>query len=153
MNEGKEYSRTDATESEYTDIRPDPEETGKWVSVLVVLVGVWLIAEAFLMKPVIAGLSGDIAVAVALVALGGYNYVRRSDGWLGSVAVGAIITFLGIWLVTAAFINGSMSGVVAIETGSEFWSDIVTGLITTSVGAYSAYKALGTNESTEAAPT
>lgn len=142
----------DQTETERSDIKPDPPDAVKWVSAIVALVGVWLLGEAYLLEPIFAGISSDSVVGVALLALGGYNYIRRSGEWFGSVGVSALVILLGVWLVASPFLGGQPDGPLALADNPEFWSDVVTGLVTVTLGIYSLSHATGTTETTDAAP-
>jgi|AntRauTorcE11898_2_1112593.scaffolds.fasta_scaffold58422_1 hypothetical protein len=145
MSDSDAYDRDDRAatrDDQYDDdgeIRTNPRESGKWISALVALIGAWLLVQAFLLEPVAGNFWSDVIVGVALIALGGYNYYRRSDERHGSVAVGAFIALLGLWMIATPFVLGSTEGTAAVESDIEFWNDIVVGLATFLLGTYSAY--------------
>ncbi|MFC7197529.1 SPW repeat protein [Halosimplex aquaticum] len=112
-----------------------------------------MLAQSFLLDPIAGNFWSDVIVGAALVVLGGYNYYRRANEKLGSVGVGAFVALLGLWLIATPFILGSTEGTAAVETDIEFWNDIVVGLLTFLLGAYSAYEARDTDVATPAART
>ena len=131
-----DYDDDTVVEEEYetVDYDENPSERGKWLSGVIALGGVWLVVAPFLFEMFAANFWNDILVGLALVALGGYNYYRRSNEELGSTAAAALAALLGLWLVVAPFVFGVTSVV-------GFWSDIIVGLLALLLGAYSAYEA------------
>jgi len=143
MSDSDAYDRQEPREDDYDERRVgrNPREAGKWISAFVAVLGLWLVAQAYMLNPIAGNFWSDVIVGVALIALGGYNYYRRSDEGLGSVAVGAFVALLGLWLIATPFILGSTDGAGAVETDAEFWNDVVTGTVVFILGAYSAYQA------------
>ena len=148
MSDSDTYDRNEEfdRDEEYdaTDVDTNPGERGKWVSALVALVGLWLVVEPFLFEITTANFWNDVIIGLALIALGAYNYYRRADERLGSVAVGVFVALLGLWMIAAPFVFGTDAG-VAEATGVGFWNDIVVGALTLILGAYSAYEARDTD--------
>ena len=142
MSDSDAYDRNE--EYDTTDIDTNPAERGKWVSALVALIGLWLIVEPFLFEMNAANFWNDIIIGVALVVLGAYNYYRRADERLGSVAVGVFVALLGLWMIAAPFVFGTDLGVTE-ATGLAFWNDVVVGALVLILGAYSAYEARDTD--------
>lgn len=142
MNDSDASDRTEAYDA--TDVDTNPAERGKWVSVLVALLGLWLIAEPLLLEMTAANFWNDVVVGLALIVLGGYNYYRRADERLGSVAVGVFVALLGLWLIAAPFVFGVDTGATE-ATGLAFWNDVVVGALVLILGAYSAYEARDTD--------
>ena len=138
----EEYDRDE--EYDARDVDTNPAERGKWVSALVALLGLWMVVEPFLFEMTAANFWNDIIIGLALIALGAYNYYRRADERLGSVAVGVFVALLGLWLIAAPFILGIDAG-VSEATGATFWNDIVAGALALILGAYSAYEARDTD--------
>ncbi|WP_436927993.1 SPW repeat protein [Halosimplex amylolyticum] len=155
MSESDAYDQDEYREDDYDEREVDtnPTESGKWISLLVALLGLWMLAQSFLLDPIAGNFWSDVIVGAALVVLGGYNYYRRANDQLGSVGVGAFVALLGLWLIATPFILGSTEGTAAVETDIEFWNDIVVGLLTFLLGAYSAYEARDTDVATPAART
>ncbi|WP_415383503.1 SPW repeat protein [Halosimplex sp. TS25] len=155
MSESDAYDQDEYREDDYDEREVDtnPTESGKWISLLVALLGLWMLAQSFLLDPIAGNFWSDIIVGAALVVLGGYNYYRRANEQLGSVGVGAFVALLGLWLIATPFILGSTEGTAAVETDIEFWNDIIVGLLTFLLGAYSAYEARDTDVATPAART
>lgn len=139
MDDSNAYERevTHEDDHETRADTPNPSERGKWISALVALLGLWLVVQTFLLDPVVGNLWSDLIVGTALVVLGGYDYYRRANERLGSVAVGAFVALLGLWLVVTPFVLGSTGADGGFETDIEFWNDVVVGLITLLLGAYS----------------
>lgn len=138
---GSEFDERRADPDQTADYGPNRSERGKWMSGLVVLAGLWLILEPFLMEEMLVGnLWNDVIVGVALVALGGYNYYRRTNEQFGSTAVAGLVALLGLWLIVSPFVYGD-AGAADATSDFGFWNDVVVGLIVFGLGAYSAYEA------------
>lgn len=155
MSDSDAYDQTDYTEDEYDarDTARYPTERGKWLSVVVALLGLWMLVQAAFLEPVAANYWSDVIVGLGLIALGGYNYYRRANERIGSVAVGAFVALLGLWLVVSPFLLGSGQEIAAGEElamDAEFWNDVLVGLAVLALGAYSAYEARQTEAATPA---
>lgn len=122
---------------------PNPRESGKWISALIALLGLWMIGEALLLDLAMGQFWNDILVGALLLAAGGYNYTQRADEEAGSIAAAGLTALLGIWLIAAPFVLGAGAEGAAVETMNDFgfWNDVVVGLLALVLGAYSAYKA------------
>ena len=155
MSDSDSYERQDQADDYDRDhaVERNPAERGKWISALVALLGLWLVAEAYLLDPVAGNFWSDMIVGVALIALGGYNFYRRANERIGSVGVGVFVALLGLWLIVTPFILGSTEGTAAVEFNIEFWNDVIVGLLVFLLGAYSAYEARETDAATPAART
>jgi len=155
MSDSEVYDQQEHREDDHDrrEVDTNPTEAGKWVSVVVALLGLWMLAESFVLNPIAGNFWSDLIVGAALVVLGGYNYYRRANEQLGSVAVGAFVALLGLWLIATPFVFGSTEGFAAVELDIEFWNDIVVGLLVFVLGAYSAYEARETDVATPAAQT
>ena len=123
------------------DYDPNPTERGKGLSAIVALLGLWMIVESILFDLVAAQFWNDLIVGVLLLAVGGYNYYRRADEDLGSVAAASVAAVLGLWLIAAPFLFGADVGFTEAANDLAFWNDIVVGLLALALGAYSAYAA------------
>lgn len=147
------YDDDEYTERERvdTEVDPNPSEQGKWVSMVVALLGLWLLVEAVVFDLSAANFWNDVIIGVALIVLGGYNYYRRADERFGSVSVGAFVALLGLWLLAAPFV---LTPDVAVEmTLVDVWNDVIVGLLVLVLGAYSAYQARRDAEVSRAART
>jgi uncharacterized membrane protein YiaA len=155
MSDSDSYERQDQADDYDRDhaVERNPVERGKWISALVALLGLWLVAEAYLLDPVAGNFWSDMIVGVALIALGGYNFYRRANERIGSVGVGVFVALLGLWLIVTPFILGSTEPGAGVEFDIEFWNDVVVGLLVFLLGAYSAYEARETEAVTPAART
>jgi len=133
-----DVGQTDAQRTDEYD--PNPRERGKWISAIIAVLGLWMIAQAALVDLVATQFWNDVIVGLLLLAVGGYNYYRRSDEKLGNMAAAVLAALLGLWLVASPFMFGAQTfGSEAVnEIG--FWNDIVVGLLALGLGAYSAYK-------------
>jgi uncharacterized membrane protein YiaA len=143
MSDSDTYDPQTPREDDYeaANVDTNPRESGKWISAIIALLGLWLVVEAYLFNPVGGNYWSDMIVGVALIALGAYNYNRRANARLGSVGVGAFVALLGLWLIATPFFFGSTEGFAAVEFDIAFWNDIVVGVIVFLLGAYSAYEA------------
>jgi thiol:disulfide interchange protein len=136
-NTDTEYDRNEDA-GEYD---PNPGERGKWISGVIALLGLWMLAEALLFDIVPGQFWNDIIVGALLLAVGGYNYYRRSDEEIGSVGAAAVAALVGLWLIAAPFVFGAEGGATETTNALAFWNDIVVGLLALGLGAYSAYEA------------
>jgi len=155
MSDSDTHARGEHREDDYERraVGTDPTAAGKWVSVLVALLGTWVLVESTFLKPFGGNLWSDVVLGATLVALGGYNYYRRDSEQLGSVGVGAFVALLGLWLVATPFVLGSAEGVGAVEPTVALWTDVVVGLTVFVLGAYSTYEARDTDVVTPAVRT
>ena len=119
----------------------NPSEQGKWLSAIIALLGLWMIVEALWFDVVAAQFWNDVIVGALLLAVGGYNYYRRADEEIGSVAAASVAALLGLWLIAAPFLFGADAGFTEAVNDLAFWNDIVVGLLALALGAYSAYQA------------
>lgn len=127
--------------TEYDEVDENPGERGKWISGIIGLAGVWLLIEAFWFELLPANFWNDVVVGVLLIALGGYNYYRRSNEELANTAAAALSALLGLWLVVSPWVYGVEIGGAELATQMGFWNDVVVGLIVLVLGAYSVYEA------------
>ena len=123
------------------DYDSNPTERGKGLSAVIAILGIWMVVEAFWFDLVAAQFWNDVLVGVLLLAVGGYNYYRRADEELGSVAAASVAALAGLWLIAAPFLFGADVGLTETTNNLAFWNDIVVGLIALVLGAYSAYTA------------
>lgn len=136
--------RTAADSDEPSDRRRDfarnPNESGKWVSALIALVGLWLLLETLLFDLAQAEMWNEVLVGLLLLAVGGYNYYRQSEGRYGSAGAAAVAALLGLWLIVTPFVFNTVFSLTPVDENLPVWSDIVSGLLALGFGAYSAYR-------------
>jgi len=82
----------------------------------------------------------DVFVGALLLAVGAYNYSRRSDERPGNLAAAILVSFLGLWLVVAPFLFGPDIQFVGTATDLGFWNDVVVGLVAIALGGVSVYE-------------
>lgn len=127
----------------------NPGEQGKWISALIALAGLWLIGEAvfvdlLLEQSTMLGIEdfwNDLIVGIALTALGGYNYSRRSNETLGSTGAAGLAALLGLWLIISPFVLGIRVNIFEFMSELGFWHDAIVGFSVFVISVYSAYKA------------
>lgn len=130
--------------------RPNPNESGKTISAIVGVLGLWMIIQALLLDIVATQFWNDVAVGVVLLVAGGYNYYRRSNKKTGSVAAALVAAIAGLWLIAAPFMFGADFGFTEATNDLAFWNDIIVGLLALALGAYSAYEARDERQEAEA---
>lgn len=113
----------------------NPHMDGRWVSVIVALLGLWLIVETVWTDPAVL-FWNDLITGGLLVGLGSYNYSRRAAKRVGSFGVAALTALLGLWLIVSPF---ALSPTVD-SAGVAFWNNILIGAIAVALGGYSAYE-------------
>lgn len=119
---------------------PNPDEDRKWVSAVIALLGLWMVVQAVLVDLVATQFWNDVLVGALLLAVGGYNYSRRTDEEFGNLAAAIVATILGLWLIASPFIFGADGGFTEATNDLGFWNDIIVGLLAAALGAYSAYE-------------
>lgn len=119
---------------------PNPDESGKWISAIIAVLGLWLIVEALLFDLVATQFWNDVLVGVLLFAVGAYNYSKRANEQLGSIPAAILAALLGLWLIATPFLFGADIGLTETANELGFWNDIIAGLIAFVLGAYSAYE-------------
>lgn len=134
---------TNEPTTDRTGYDPNPTESGKWISAIIAVLGAWMIVQVVLFDIAVTQFWNDVLVGVLLLAVGGYNYYRRMNEEMGSVAAAAVAALLGLWLLAAPFVIGPDAGVTETTNAFAFWNDIVVGLLALVLGAYSAYEARG----------
>ncbi|WP_306057447.1 SPW repeat domain-containing protein [Natronococcus wangiae] len=107
-------------------------DTMQWVSAIVALAGLGLVAYPFMFEATEAAIWNDTMIGTAVFLLAGYNFYRLTKDRLASVAVASLATLLGLWaLVSPAVIEMGSSELAMTTAGG--------GLIITALSAYSAY--------------
>jgi len=126
----------------------NPHERGKWISALIAVLGLWMIAQALGLDLTASQFWNDVLVGGLLIGVGGYNYSRRADERFGNTAVAMIAVAVGVWLMAAPFVLGAEAGLTETTNELGFYNDIIVGLLAAGLGAYSAYQAREHQEDT-----
>ena len=136
-----ETDRTTETDRRRNTLNTD---TMKWVSAIVALAGLGLVAYPFMFEATGAAFWNDIIVGTAIFLLAGYNFVRLRRNQLASVGGASLTMLLGLWaLVSPAVMEMGSVELAATTAGG--------GLVTAILSAYSAY-ANRRADTSEAAP-
>ena len=133
-------NRNDNRTVDRDEHKTNPDESGKGLSALIALLGAWMVIQAVLLDIAATQFWSDVLVGVLLLAVGGYNYSRRTDKEAGSVAAAMVAALLGLWLIASPFVLGAGTGAAETVNDLAFWNDVVVGLVALVLGAYSAYK-------------
>jgi drug/metabolite transporter (DMT)-like permease len=133
---------------ERADHGANPSESGKWISALIALLGLWMAVQAIGVELTAAQFWNDILVGALLIGVGGYNYSQRASERFGNTAVALIAVAAGLWLIAAPFVLGADTGFTETTNVFGFYNDLVVGLLAVILGAYSAYKARDHQEDT-----
>ena len=124
-----EAERTTETDRRQNTLNTD---TMQWVSAIVALAGLGLVAYPFMFEATEAAIWNDTLVGTAIFLLAGYNFYRLSKDRLANVGVASLATLLGLWaLVSPAIIEMGSSELAATTAAG--------GLIAAALSAYNAY--------------
>ncbi len=124
-----ETNRTTETDRRNNTLDTD---TMQWVSAIVALAGLGLVAYPFMFEATEAAIWNDTLTGTAIFLLAGYNFVRLSRDRLASVGVASLTTLLGLWALVSPAVIEMGSGVLTTTTAAG-------GLITAALSAYNAY--------------
>ncbi|MBZ6494957.1 SPW repeat domain-containing protein [Natrinema longum] len=117
------------TRTDYNSLNTDAMQ---WVSALVALIGLSLVALPFLFQSTDAAVWNDTLTGTAIFLLAGYNFYRLSRDRLASVGVASLAVVLGLWaLVSPSVIE---MGSTQLATGTA-----ISGLLVALLSAYNAY--------------
>ena len=124
---------TTATNAETTRNRNTLNtDTMQWLSALVGLIGLYLVASPFIFEATDQAIWNDTLVGTAIFLTAGYNFYRLSKDRLASVGVASLTMLLGLWaLVSPAVIEMGSS---QLATGTA-----ISGLVVALLSAYNAY--------------
>lgn len=125
---------------EHVDHDPNPDESGKWLSALIAVLGLWMIIQALGVELTAAQFWNDVLIGALLIAVGGYNYSRQSNERFANTAVALIAVAAGLWLIAAPFMLGADTGLTETTNEFGFYNDIIVGMLAVGLGAYSAYQ-------------
>lgn len=107
-------------------------DTMQWVSAIVALAGLGLVAYPFMFESTGAALWNDAIVGTAIFLVASYNFVRLSQDRLASVAAASLATLLGLWALISPAVIEMGSSELATTTAAG-------GLIVAVLSAYNAY--------------
>ncbi|GAB7017167.1 SPW repeat protein [Halostagnicola bangensis] len=107
-------------------------DTMQWVSALIALLGLYLVASPFIFEATEAAIWNDTLVGTAIFLLGGYNFYRMSRDRLASVGVASLTVLLGLWAVILPYLIEMGSNELATGT-------TITGVLVVALAAYNAY--------------
>ncbi|MDF9747904.1 SPW repeat domain-containing protein [Natrinema salsiterrestre] len=107
-------------------------DTMQWVSAIVALAGLGLVAYPFIFESTEAAIWNDTLTGTAIFLLSGYNFVRLSRDRLASVGVASLATLLGLWALVSPAVIEMGSSELAMATAAG-------GLIAAALSAYNAY--------------
>ena len=124
-----EVDRTAETDRRRNTLDTD---TMKWVSAIVALAGLGLVAYPFMFEATEAAFWNDIIAGTAVFLLAAYNFVRLSRDRLASVGVASLTALLGLWALASPAVMEMGSDELAMTTAAG-------GLVTAALSAYSAY--------------
>lgn len=104
----------------------------KWVSALVALAGLGLVAAPFIFESTDAATWNDTLTGTAIFFAAGYNFYRLSKDHLASVGAAFLAALLGIWALVSPY---------AFEMGSDELARTTMGLglVIAALSAYSTY--------------
>ena len=117
--------RTDETDQLNTD-------TMQWLSALIALVGLYIVASPFLFEATEAAIWNNTLVGTGIFLLGGYNFYRLSKDRLASTAIASLAVLLGLWTLASPFFIEMGSNELATGTA-------ISGAIVAGLAAYNAY--------------
>lgn len=124
-----ETDRTTETDRHRNTLNTD---TMQWVSAIVALAGLGLVAYPFIFESTDAAVWNDTLVGTAIFLLAAYNFVRLSRDRLASVGVASLATLLGLWALVSPAVIEMGSDELATATAAG-------GLIVAVLSAYNAY--------------
>lgn len=104
----------------------------QWVSAIVALAGLGLVAYPFMFEATEAATWNDTLVGTAIFLLAGYNFYRLSKDRLASVGIASLATLLGLWALVSPAVIEMGSNELAMTTAAG-------GLIVAALSAYNAY--------------
>ncbi|WP_323171808.1 SPW repeat protein [Natrialba sp. PRR66] len=104
----------------------------QWLSALVALVGLWLVASPFLLESTDAAIWNDTLVGTAIFLLAGYNFYRLTRDRLANVSLASLTVLLGVWIAISPAVIEMGSSELATST-------TLSGIVVAALSAYSAY--------------
>lgn len=125
-------SDTDRTRSTHTERDTVNTDMMRWISAIVALAGLGLVAYPFMFESTDAATWNDVITGSAIFVLAAYNFYRLSNDRLANVAVSSLAALLGLWALVSPAVIEMGSDELAMTTAAG-------GLITAVLSAYNAY--------------
>jgi hypothetical protein len=127
-------ARTDTERIRSTDAERDALDTDtmQWVSAVVALAGLGLIAYPFMFESTEAAAWNDIILGTAIFLLAAYNFYRLSKDRLASSGAATLAALLGLWALVSPAVIEMGSNELAMTTAGG-------GLVVAVLSAYNAY--------------
>ena len=134
MNDRQPNTTANREPARESDTRRETLNTDaiQWVSALVAIAGLWLIASPFVYEATDTAVWNNTLVGTGIFLLAGYNFVRLSRDRLANVGVATLALILGLWIAVSPFVMEMGSGALANST-------IVSGLVVVLLSAYNIY--------------
>ncbi len=104
----------------------------QWVSAVIGLLGLYLVASPFIFEATDAAYWNDTLVGTAIFLLAGYNFYRLSKDRMASVGVASLTVLLGLWALVSPYVIEMGSNELATGTA-------ITGALVAALAAYNAY--------------
>ncbi|RKD97887.1 SPW repeat domain-containing protein [Halopiger aswanensis] len=124
-----EANRTAETDRRRNTLNTD---TMQWVSAIVALAGLGLVAYPFMFEATDTATWNDTLVGTGIFLLAGYNFYRLSKDRLASVGVASLAALLGLWALVSPAVIEMGSSELAMTTAAG-------GLLVAALSAYNAY--------------
>lgn len=121
-----------STETDRTTTQTFDADAMKWVSGIVSLIGLWILASPFLFETSNFSLWNNVVVGAAIFMIAGYTFYQLSNGMYASVGVLSLVVLLGLWTIAAPY-------VVDFNTGAIELSNIAAGSAVAILAGYEAY--------------
>lgn len=123
---------TDTTTNRDRDRDTLNTDTMQWVSALVALIGLYLVASPFIFEATEQAIWNDTLVGTAIFLVAGYNFYRLSKDRLASVGLASLAVLLGLWALASPSVIEMGSNELATGTA-------ISGLTVALLSAYNAY--------------
>ncbi|WP_049927676.1 SPW repeat domain-containing protein [Halopiger goleimassiliensis] len=107
-------------------------DTMQWVSAIVALAGLGLVAYPFMFEATETAIWNDTLVGTAIFLAAGYNFYRLSKDRLASVGAAVLAALLGLWALASPAVIEMGSSELAITTAAG-------GLLAAALSIYNAY--------------
>lgn len=121
-----------STETERTTTRTFDADAMKWVSGVVSLIGLWILASPFVYETSNFSFWNNVVVGAAIFLIAGYTFYQLANGMYASVGVLSLVVLLGLWTIVAPY-------VVDFDTGAIELSNIAAGVAVAILAGYEAY--------------
>lgn len=125
-------STTETNRDTRTDRNYLNTDAMQWLSAVVALIGLYLVASPFLLEATDAAIWNDTLTGTGIFLLAGYNFVRLSRDRLASVGVASLTVLLGLWALVSPTVIEMGSNELATGTA-------ISGLVVAALSAYNAY--------------